>query len=111
MITTLPLMILFMLTYKTFPILSFIIFALMGFVTMFATPITMNMAQNVLPKYKSIIGGFINGFSWGIVAILMSGIGFIAQATSIVPVLVIISIIPAMCSFLVKYLFKNEGNV
>ena len=111
MITTLPLMILFMLTYKVFPILSFVIFALMGFVTMFATPITMNMAQNVLPKYKSIIGGFINGFSWGIVAILMSGIGFIAQATSIVPVLVVISIIPAMCSFLVKYLFNDKVNV
>ena len=82
----------------------------MGFVTMFAAPITMNLAQNVLPHYKSIIGGFINGFSWGIVAILMSGIGYLAQATSIVPVLVVISVIPAACSFLVKYLF-NENSV
>lgn len=81
----------------------------MGFVTMFATPITMSMAQKVLPQYKSIIGGFINGFSWGIVAIAMSIIGYIAQATSIVPVLVILSIIPAVCSYLVQYLFpKNE---
>lgn len=105
MITTFPLMILFMLTYKTMPILSFVIFALMGFVTMFASPITMNLAQNVLPQYKSIIGGFINGFSWGVVAIIMSIVGFIAQATSIVPVLVTISFIPAICSYLVKYLF------
>lgn len=104
MITTLPLMILFMLTYKSMPAASFVIFALMGFVTMFAVPVTMNMAQNTLPQYKSIIGGFINGFSWGIVAIAMSIIGFVAQATSIVPVLVIISIIPAVCSFMVKYL-------
>lgn len=107
MITTFPLMILFMLTYKTYPVISFIIFALMGFITMFATPITMSMAQNVLPQYKSIIGGFINGFSWGIVAIAMSIIGYIAAATSIVPVLVVLSIIPAGCSVLVKYLFKN----
>ena len=107
MITTFPLMLLFMFTYKTFPALSFIIFALMGFVTMFATPVTMNFAQNVLPQYKSIIGGFINGFSWGVVAILMSVIGFIAQSTSIVPVLVVISTIPVICSRLVKYLFKN----
>lgn len=110
MISTLPLMILFMLTYKTIPILSFIIFALMGFITFFATPITMSMAQQVLPQYKSIIGGFINGFSWGIVAVAMSVIGYIAQATSIVPVLVVISIIPAICSILVKYLFNNQKN-
>ena len=110
MITTLPLMILFMFTYKNMPLLSFIIFALMGFVTMFATPITMNLAQNVLPEYKSIIGGFINGFSWGIVAIAMSIIGYIAQATSIVPVLVIISAIPAICSYSVKYLFPKSNN-
>ncbi len=108
MITTFPLMILFMFTYKTMPEVSFIIYVIMGFVTMFATPITMSMAQRVLPQYKSIIGGFINGFSWGIVAILMSAIGYIAQATSIVPVLVIISSIPAICSILVKELFKNE---
>ena len=108
MITTFPMMILFMHTYKTNPEWSFIIYALMGFVTMFATPITMSMAQKVLPQYKSIIGGFINGFSWGIVAIAMSIIGYIAQATSIVLVLVVISAIPAICSMLVKYLKTNN---
>ncbi len=108
MITTFPLMILFMFTYKTIPVLSFVIFTVMGFVTMFATPITMSFAQNVLPQYKSIIGGFINGFSWGVVAIAMSITGYIAQQTSIVPVLVTISFIPAVCSVLVKYLFNNE---
>ncbi len=104
MIMTFPMMILFMITYKSHPTISFIIYALTGFVTMFATPITMSMAQKVLPQYKSIIGGFINGFSWGIVAIAMSMIGYIAQATSIVPVLVVISLIPAICSVMVKYL-------
>lgn len=108
MILTFPMMLIFMLTYKTYPTASFITFALMGFVTMFATPITMSMAQKVLPQYKSIIGGFINGFSWGIVAIAMSAIGYIAQATSIVPVLVIISAIPAISSVLVQYLFPKH---
>lgn len=110
MIVTCPLMILFMLTYRTCPVLSFMIFALMGFVTMFATPITMSMAQKVLPQYKSIIGGFINGFSWGIVAIAMSIIGFVAQSTSIMSVLVIISIIPAIFSCTVKYLFEEKND-
>ena len=110
MITTLPLTILFMLTYKSMPVLSFIIFALMGFVTMFATPVTMNLAQNVLPQYKSIIGGFINGFSWGVVAIIMSAVGFIAQQTNIVAVLVGISLIPAICSYMVRFLFPKTNN-
>ena len=110
MVTTFPLMVLFMLTYKTFPVMSFIIFAIMGFVTMFATPVTMSMAQSVLPEYKSIIGGFINGFSWGVVAIIMSIVGYAAQATSIVGVLVIISVIPAIFSYMVKYLFVETQN-
>lgn len=110
MITTLPLTLLFMLTYKTMPVISFIIFALLGFVTMFATPVTMNLAQSVIPQYKSIIGGFINGFSWGVVAIIMSGVGFVAQNTSIVPVLTGISVIPAICSYTVKFLFPKTNN-
>ena len=99
-----------MFTYKTMPIVSFVVFAIMGFITMFATPVTMSLAQNVLPQYKSIIGGFINGFSWGVVAIAMTIIGYVAQATSIVPVLVVLSAIPAICSYLVKYLFKEAKN-
>lgn len=109
MITTCPLMLLFMLTYKTLPFISFVIFALMGFFTMFAMPITMSMAQKIIPQYKSIIGGFINGFSWGIVAITMTIIGFIAQSTSIVSVLVVVSFIPALCSVIIKELFKEQS--
>lgn len=71
-------------------------------------PVTDGKAQSVLPQYKSIVGGFINGFSWGVVAVFMSVIGFVAQAKGIVPVLVVISIIPAMFSTLVKYLFADE---
>lgn len=104
LITTFPLMVLFSITYKSLPIVSFIIFGLIGFVTMFATPITMSMAQSILPNYKSIIGGFINGFSWGIVAIIMSFVGYLAQTIDISLVLVIISIIPVACSCLVKRL-------
>ena len=61
MISTLPLMIIFVLTYKTVPALSFFVYFVMGFVTMLAVPVTMNMAQSILPQYKSIIGGFIGG--------------------------------------------------
>ena len=107
MIATLPLMVLFIMTYKVHPILSLLIFIIMGFVTMMATPVVMLMAQAVLPQYKSIISGFINGFSVGIVAILMSFLGFIAEHYGITNVLLVVSIIPALCSLLVKELYKN----
>ena len=110
MISTLPLMILFILTYKTMPVLSLIIFALMGMFTMMAFPVTMYLAQNVLPEYKSVISGFINGFSWGIVAIFMTLIGFSAQNFGITKVLLIVAVIPAACSPLVKLLHISKSN-
>ena len=109
MISTLPLMVLFVLTYHSHPTLSLVIFVIMGFVTMMATPVTMLMAQNVLPEYKSIISGFINGFSWGIVAIVMSMLGFVAENFGITNVLLFVAIIPAICSVLVKELFKDNN--
>ena len=110
MISTLPLMILFILLYSSHPTLSLLVFIIMGFITMMATPVTMIMAQNVLPEYKSIISGFINGFSWGIVAIVMSMLGFVAEKFGITNVLLFVSIIPAVCSILVKELFKKEND-
>ena len=109
MILTFPMMLIFLFTYKTIPVISFIIFALMGFVSLFAVPVTMSMAQRVLPRYKSIIGGFINGFSWGVVAIAMTIIGFVANATDIAAVLAFIAFIPAVSSFFtVKKLFEEN---
>ncbi len=108
MISTLPLMILFVLTYRPHPTISLIIFVIMGCITMMATPVTMLMAQNILPEYKSIISGFINGFSWGIVAIVMSMLGFVAENFGITNVLLFVAIIPAICSVLVKELFIEE---
>lgn len=108
MISTLPLMILFVLTYRPHPTISLVIFVIMGFITMMATPVTMLMAQNVLPEYRSIISGFINGFSWGIVAIVMSMLGFVAEKFGITNVLLFVAVIPAVCSILVKELFKEE---
>lgn len=107
MISTLPLMFLFIFTYENFSILSLVIFVIMGFLTMMATPVTMVMAQKVLPEYKSIISGFINGFSWGVIAIVMSALGFVAENFGITNVLAIVAVIPAVCSVFVKELFKD----
>ena len=101
---TLPLMIIFALTYKTMPVLSIIIFASIGFITMLAQPVIMVWAQKTLPQYKSIISGFINGFCWGIVALCMSILGIIAQKAGIINVLIILTLIPIPTSYYVKKL-------
>lgn len=111
MISTFPLMFLFVLTYKSYPFFAFSVYFLMGFVTMLAVPVTMNMAQSLIPEYKSIIGGFINGFSWGIVALIMSLNGYAAQTFGITKVLLGVSVIPAACSVLVKYLFNDSQAI
>lgn len=89
---------------KLSPVLSFILFILTGFVTMLSVSINMVMAQRTMPQYKSMISGFIAGFSWGIVGVLLPLIGFVAQNIGIIKVLVIISFIPFLLSYFVKYL-------
>lgn len=104
MCATLPMMIAFAITYRTMPVLSMIIFALIGFTTMLAQPVTLVLAQKTLPKYKSIVAGFVNGFCWGIIALFMSFLGAFAQKFGIINVLIVLAFIPVLTSYYVRYL-------
>lgn len=103
------LMTIFVFTYKIMPVLALIDFVLTAFVLMLATPITMVLAQKELPQYKSIVGGFLNGFCWGIVGVLLSGMGFMAQNFGVMQMLFIAGIVPAFCAYFVKYLKVDEN--
>ena len=112
MMSTFPMMLLFLFTYRYLPTFALCCFILMGLVQWMAVPVTMVMAQSVIPEYKSVIGGFINGFSWGVVAIIMTGIGFVAQSKGIMPVLVTVSAIPTLLSYpIVKTLFRLMNRI
>ena len=104
MIGTLPIMALFIATYRLHPFISIGIFIFMGFITMLAQPVILVMAQRILPEYKSITSGFINGFTWGLVAVLLTIVGFFAQKFGIGKIMLIVAAIPAFTSFLVKFL-------
>lgn len=104
LIATLPIIYIFTLTYKSHPSISLAVFVLMGFITMLAMPVNMVMAQRIMPDFKSIIAGFINGFSWGVVAIILTIVGYSAQNYGITKVLLIVAFIPALFSYFVKYL-------
>ena len=105
---TFPLMILFGLTYKTMPVVSMVIFSIIGFATMLAQPVILVWAQKVLPEYKSITAGFINGFCWGLTALMLSGMGAVAQKFGIVQVLLVLTFIPVISSYFVKFLKPQE---
>ena len=105
---TLPLMLIFAFTYKTMPVLSMVIFAIIGFTTMLAQPVILVWAQKTLPEYKSISAGFINGFCWGIIALIMSFMGLIAQNFGIINTVLVLAIIPAISSYFVRFLKEYE---
>ena len=104
MTATLPLIILFSITYINHPIFSILTFVIIGFTTMLAQPVTMVMGQTLLPKYKSVVAGFMNGFAWGVDAIALSLIGVTAQHYGITNVLIILAIFPVISTILIKYL-------
>lgn len=102
--TSLPLIILFSITYLKSPILSMFTFAIIGFTTMLAQPVTLVWAQKILPEYKSIVSGVINGFCWGVVALGISVLGLIAENYGITNVLITLAIFPILASYFVRYL-------
>jgi len=104
----LPLTILFSLTYKTYPIISIFSFIAIGFFAMLSVPINMVLAHQVMPQYKSLISGFIGGFSWGVVGLSMSLCGLLAENFGIVNVLIVVAILPAVTSYLVKYVPEKQ---
>lgn len=107
----LPLSAGFYLTYKNFQIISFILFAMTGFFAMLSVPINMVLAHKVLPQYKNLTSGLIGGFSWGLVGISMSVVGLLAQKIGIAVMLVIISILPLVFTYYLKYLpIKDNEN-
>lgn len=102
MISTCPLLIGFILTYERLPWFAVLCFILTGAITMMASPVIMLLAQNIAPQYKSIISGFVNGFAWGVIAVLMSGLGLVAQNIGITNLLFWVSIIPVFASLSIK---------
>ena len=104
---TFPMMFIFSILYESFPFLSMLLFALMGFTTMLAQPVTLVKAQKALPEFKSIVSGLINGFCWGVVALLLSGLGAIAEKFGIINVLLVLTILPLFFSYYVRFLKED----
>ena len=104
MILVFPLTVLFYFIQGTSLIISLLPFLLIGYVSFLSVPLNMVMAQKTMPQYKSMISGFIGGFSWGVIGLLLPLISLLAQKIGILNVLLIISTIPLVFSYYIKFL-------
>ena len=71
---------------------------------MLAQPVTVVMAQRLMPEYKSILAGLMVGFSWGVVAVALSVIGVIAEKVGIINTLVVLFVLPIFATYYVRRL-------
>lgn len=101
-VSTLPLLMLFIATYRDFPLVALTAFILAGGFTMMASPVIMVLAQNSAPEYKSIIAGFVNGFTWGVIALIMTILGLVAEKIGIINLLMWVSFVPLIAYGAIK---------
>ena len=89
-------------------ILALVSFFLIGYVSLLASPVNMALAQKLMPEFKSMISGFIGGFSWGVIGILLPFISLLAEKTGFMNILFLMTLIPLMFAYFIKYL-PNEN--
>ena len=106
LITVTPLGIIFYLC-KGSGIIGLISFILIGFVSFLAVPVNMSLAQKLMPEFKSMISGFIGGFSWGVIGIILPVISILAEKCGIINILLLMTFIPLLFSYFIKYLPKE----
>ncbi len=104
MLTTFPLTLILVFTYASHPVISYIALILTGFFALLAIPINMVMAQNTVPQHRGLAAGFIGGFSWGLVGVMLPVTGFAAEHLGIPTLLLCVSILPLVTAMFVKRL-------
>lgn len=103
LITVFPLGIIFYI-FKGQGFAALIAFILIGYVSLLAAPVNMALAQRLMPEFKSMISGFIGGFSWGVIGIILPIISLIAEKTGILHIILFMTFIPFIFSYFIKYL-------
>lgn len=77
-------------------------FILIGYVSLLASPVNMALAQKLMPEFKSMISGFIGGFSWGVIGILLPLISMLAEKFGFMQILLAMTFIPFAFSYYIK---------
>lgn len=96
-----PITAIMFLTLYSMPILSISMFVLLGFVSFLSSTLNMVLAQKLHPNIKSMISGFIGGFSWGAIGVMLPIFGFMAENIGYIRLLSAISLFPLFYSIAV----------
>ena len=102
-----PITAIMFLTLHSIPVISISMFVILGFVSFLSSTLNMVLAQKLHPNIKSMISGFIGGFSWGAIGVMLPIFGFIAENVGYIWLLSAISLIPFFYSLAVLKIPDN----
>lgn len=107
LLPTTPILIASLLLINKLPLLGLLLFVISGFFIMLSVSVNIVMAQKLAPKNTAMVSGIIGGFSWGIAAILLTPVGFLAEKIGTDIVLIFVSFAALLGSFLIKFIFED----
>ena len=100
----LPLTVAFYLLQDVNTFLSLGSLFLAEFFCFLTVPLNMSMSQKLMPQHKSMTAGFIGGFSWGVIGLMLPAFSFIAEHVGIMNIIIVSTVIPLLFCFFIKYL-------
>lgn len=111
--TILPLVLLFMATLEKWPLFAVAVFILTGYFTFLSVSVTIVAAQNLMKEHKGVISGVMQGFSWGIGALSLAPLGYIAEAIGVEKILIVMALLAFLTGFFgitkdLKQVFKES---
>jgi len=93
-----------------FPVLSFILFVLAGFLLTFSTSVNIVIAQKAAPENMGTVSGIIGGFCWGIAGLALTPIGYLAAKFGIINILTCIASVPLLGTIALNFMkFEKAG--
>ena len=102
-----------MFTINKLPLLAVLIFILTGYFTFLSVSVTIVAAQNLMKEHKGVISGVMQGFSWGIGALSLAPLGYIAEAIGVDKILIVMALVAFITGFFgisreLKRIFKES---
>lgn len=104
----LPLTALFLWLFTVNKHLGLLVFMITGFFVFLSVSVTIVLAQRFMPQHKGVISGVIGGFSWGLAALTLAPLGFIAQKFGIEIILITVSVLAFLTGIFCVSDFLNE---
>ncbi len=91
MVSILPIILLFLLTFNHLKYFPVILFILTGFFILLSVGIILVQAQKEMPQYTAVVSGVMQGFSWGLGALFLAPLGIIGQYFGIKAILILMA--------------------